>query len=99
VDADGQLAGTPSVIFDAVAIILTDAAGKQLATDGAAVDYVRNAFGHLKAIALDGGAQPLAKASGVVPDAGVVDVSDVKAFMKAAKTRQWEREKKVRLLA
>jgi catalase len=99
VDADGQLAGTPSVIFDAVAIILSDTAGKQLATDGAAVDYVRNAFGHLKAIALDGGAQPLAKASGIVPDGGVVDVSDIKGFVKAAKTRQWERETKVRLLA
>jgi catalase len=29
-------------------------------------------------------------------DAGVVDAADTKAFVKAAKTRQWEREPKVR---
>ena len=99
VSAGGQLAGTPSMIFDAVAIVLSEAAGKQLASDGAAVDFVRNAYGHLKGITLDRGAQALAKASGIVSDAGVVDVSDIKGFIKAAKTRQWEREAKVRLLA
>ena len=99
VAADGQLAGTPSMIFDAVAVVLSDAAGKQLANDGAAVDFVRNAFGHLKAIAFDAGAQALAKAGGIVNDAGVVDASNVKGFVAAAKTRQWEREAKVRLLA
>jgi catalase len=87
------------MIFDAVAVVLSEAAGKQLAGDGAAVDFVRNAYGHLKAIALDGGAQALAKASGVVRDAGVLDAIDSKGFIKAAKTRQWDREAKVRMLA
>jgi hypothetical protein len=36
--ADGQLAGTPSVIFDAVALVLSDSGGKQLAQEPAAVD-------------------------------------------------------------
>jgi catalase len=31
-----------------------------------------------------------------MPDAGIVGASDTKAFIKAAKTRQWERESKVR---
>ncbi|MGN7724659.1 catalase [Luteimonas sp. 22616] len=97
--ADGQLAGTPSVVFDAVALVLSDAAGKRLAGEAAAVDFVRDAFGHLKAIAADAGAQAVLKAGGVAKDAGVVDTGDAKAFVKAAMTRQWDREPKVRTLA
>ncbi len=97
--ADGQLAGTPSVVFDAVAIVLSEDAGKKLSKEACAVDFVRDAFGHLKAIAADAGAQALLKAGGVTRDAGVVDASDAKSFLKAAKTRQWNREPRVRTLA
>ncbi len=97
--ADGQLAGTPSVVFDAVALVLSEAAGKRLANEAAAVDFVRDAFGHLKAIAADAGAQTVLKAGGVAKDPGVVDAGDAKAFIKAAMTRQWDREPKVRTLA
>ncbi len=96
---DGQLAGTPSVLFDAVALVLSDAAGQTLSREAAAVDFVRDAFGHLKAIATDAGAQALLMASGIEPDAGVVAVGDIEAFLKAAATRQWAREKSVRTLA
>ena len=97
--ADGQLAGTPSVIFDAVALVLSDSGGKQLAQQAAAVDFVRDAFGHLKAIAADAGAQAVLKAAGVIKDAGMVDAADRKGFIAAAKTRQWTREPNVRTLA
>lgn len=97
--ADGQLAGTPSTVFDAVALVLSDEGGKRLAKEAAAVDFVRDAFGHLKAIAADAGAQAVLKAGGIGKDAGVVDAGDAKAFVKAAKTRQWDREPKVRTLA
>ncbi|WP_395683268.1 catalase [Dokdonella sp.] len=97
--ADGQLAGTPSMVFDAVALVLSDDAGKRLANEAAAVDFVRDAFGHLKAIAADDGAQKVLKAAGVAKDAGIVDASDAKGFVKAARTRQWAREPKVRTLA
>jgi len=50
---DGQLAGTPSVLFDAVAVILSDEGAKALLMESAAIDFVRDAFGHLKAIAVD----------------------------------------------
>ena len=96
---DGQLAGTPSVLFDAVALVLSDAAGKALAREGAAVDFVRDAFGHLKVIAADAGAQAVLKAAGVQADAGVVGVGDTQRFVGAARTRQWAREKSVRTLA
>ncbi|HEX7664630.1 MAG TPA: catalase [Polyangiaceae bacterium] len=99
IDADGQLAGTPSVVFDAVAIVLAEAAGKKLAKEGAAVDFARDAFGHLKAIAFDAGAKALIDAAHVEKDDGVVDAKDTKKFVAAAKTRQWAREPNVRTLA
>jgi catalase len=97
--ADGQLAGTPSVVFDAVAVILSDEGAKLLLNEAAAIDFVRDAFGHLKAIAIDAGGGALLKKAGVKADKGVVDAADTKAFIAAAKTRQWSREASVRLLA
>jgi catalase len=64
--------------------------------ESAAIDFVRDAFGHLKAIAADKGGQMLLKAANVGEDAGVVDASDKDAFITVAKTRQWDREKSVR---
>jgi catalase len=97
--ADGQLAGTPSVLFDAVAIILSEAGAEAFLKEGAAIDFVRDAFGHLKAIAVDAGGQRLLKTASVGQDAGIVDANDTGAFIAAAKTRQWAREKSVRSLA
>jgi catalase len=97
--ADGQLAGTPSVLFDAVAVILSDEGAKALSVESAAIDFVRDAFGHLKAIAVDKGGRALLKTANVGQDAGVVDANDKDAFIAAAKTRQWDREKSVRTLA
>ena len=97
--ADGQLAGTPSVMFDAAAVILSDAGAKTLAKESAAIDFVRDAFGHLKAIAVDKGGLALLKTANVAQDAGIVDAGSTAAFIAAAKTRQWGREKLVRTLA
>ena len=95
---DGQLAGTPSILFDAVAIVLSSEQAALLLKEAAAIDFVRDAFGHLKAIAHDAGGQALLEKAGAAPDAGVVDVADKAAFIAAAKTRQWDREPKVRNL-
>jgi catalase len=97
--ADGQLAGTPSVLFDAVAVLLSDESAKMLSAESAAIDFVRDAFGHLKAIAVDEGGLALLKMAKLAPDAGVVNAHDQVAFITAAKTRQWDREKSVRTLA
>ena len=97
--ADGQLAGTPSIVFDAVAVVLSVDAGRQLAKEAAAIDFVANAWAHLKAIAWDDGAMSLLKAGNVGNDPGVVAARDVKTFITAAKTRQWAREPKLRMLA
>jgi len=97
--ADGQLAGTPSVLFDAVAVILSDEGVKELSMESAAIDFVRDAFGHLKAIAVDKGGRALLTIGNVGQDVGVVDANNKDAFISAAKTRQWDREKSVRILA
>jgi len=97
--ADGQLAGTPSVMFDAVAVVLSDSGAAALSGEAAAIDFVRDAFGHLKALAFDHGGQALLQKAGIAPDAGVVNGHDTGAFIAAAKTRQWDREPSVRMLA
>ena len=97
--ADGQLAGTPSVLFDAVAVILSDAGAKSLGKEAAAIDFVRDAFGHLKAIAVDAGGMALLKQAQLKKDAGIVEVGDLKSFVAVAATRQWKREATVRTLA
>jgi catalase len=98
--ADGQLAGTPSVIFDAVAIVVSEAGCKELLREAAAVDFAKDAFGHLKAIGHSAEAKPLLDKAGVEPDAGVVALAgDATGFLKPARTRQWDREPKLRMLA
>ena len=97
---DGQVAGTPSLLFDAVASVLMPEEAKKLARDGAVIDFFRDAFGHLKAIAACGGTREhILKAAGIKPDAGVVEPQDIAGFIAKAKTRQWDREAKVRTLA
>ena len=97
--ADGQLAGTPSVFFDAVAIVLSKDGAESLEREAAAIDFVRDAFGHLKAIAVDAGGRALLEAANVEADAHVVDARDAKSFLAKAKTRAWDREPRVRTLA
>ncbi|AWH34032.1 catalase HPII [Stenotrophomonas sp. SAU14A_NAIMI4_8] len=97
--ADGQLAGTPSVLFDAVAVVLSADAAKALVKEAAAMEFVSHAWAHLKAIASDAGGQALLKAARVGNDAGIVEAEDAKGFLAVAATRQWAREPKLRLLA
>ena len=98
-DADGQLAGNSSVLFDAIAVMLSSDGAKALQKEGAAIDFVRDAFSHLKAIAHDEGGQALLVKAGATPDAGIILATDTKGFINAAMTRQWSREPLVRTLA
>lgn len=95
--ADGQLAGMPSVMFDAVAILLSADGAAMLTKEAAAVQFVMDAFGHLKAIGATAEAKPLLDKAGVEADAGVTGVDA--GFIDAAKKRYWDRESKVRMLA
>jgi catalase len=83
--ANGQLAGSPSQLFDAVAVIISKEDCKTLMGEAAAVQFVMDAFGHLKAIGSNEAAGPLLKKAGVVPGDGVTGLG--KEFVKAARVR------------
>lgn len=93
---DAQLYGSPSALYDAVAIILSEDGAKKLAKDGAAVQFVMDAYGHLKAIGSSSGAKALLNKAGVEKDDGVTGLGD--GFINAAKHRFWSRESNVRML-
>lgn len=95
--ADGTVDTLPSQLFDAVALVLAEASATALADHAPAVDFVRNAFGHLKAIGATAEAKPLLDEAGVVADEGVTGVGP--GFISAAARRFWDREPGVRRLA
>jgi len=95
--ADGQLAGTPSQTVDAIAVVLSKEGCGTLVNEAAAVQFVMDAFGHLKAIGANPASQPLLDKAGVKADAGVTDLS--KKFVDAATKRYWDREATLRMLA
>ncbi|MCW1917497.1 catalase [Rhodobacter sp. KR11] len=65
---DLQLDGSPSVLFDAVALVVSEQGARLLAQDKAAVDFVADAFAHLKALAHGPQAAALLARAGVRPD-------------------------------
>jgi catalase len=99
--ANAQLAGSPSVLYDAIALVLTQEAAAWLANDSAAVEFVSHAFAHLKAICHTDEAGPLLIKAGVEADefVFVADVDGAKRVATWASQRCWEREPKVRTLA
>ncbi|CAH0342509.1 catalase [Rhizobium sp. CECT 9324] len=97
IKADGQLAGSPSQIFDAVAIVLSADGCTRLLKEAAAVQFVMDAFGHLKAIGANGDAKPLLNKAGVEDGEGIVGLDD--DFIAAAGMRYWDREPDIRTLA
>lgn len=99
VKADGQLVGSPSQLFDAVAVLLSKEGCDMLIREAAAIQWVMDAFGHLKAIGHTEAALPLLQKAGIDPDDGVIAIKDRTGFIKAAAKRYWDREPGLRLLA
>ena len=94
---DAQLAGTPSVTFDAVIAILTPEAAMTLAKDSGAVAWFADAYFHCKTIgACNGTREHMLPKANVEIDKGVPKPED---FLKVGAVRHWDREPKVRDLA
>jgi catalase len=100
--ADHALSAAPSIFFDAVALLPTEEGAALLAKEAAAVDWLRDAFGHLKVIGhteaaaalFDKAAVPIDADDGVVALEGKTGAAD---FIKAAKRHKiWEREPTLR---
>ncbi len=94
--ADGQLAGSPSVLFDAVTMVLMPDEVEKLMNDSAALGWLMDAYGHCKTIGHCNGSMKLIERLGLAVDAGVVGNDE---FAGVAPKRHWDREPKVRMLA
>jgi catalase len=74
--ADMALSGSSSVFFDAVAIFASADVITPLLKNSAAIDWVRDAFGHLKVIGHSSSAKPLFAKAGIADDIdeGVIEL-------------------------
>ncbi len=95
--ADHALAGAPSIFFDAVVVATAAEGARRIAAHPGAVDWVRDAFAHLKVIGHVAGAAPLLERAGVEADEGLIELGaakDIASFITAAKgPRIWARER------
>lgn len=100
VEADEKLDGAPSILFDAVVLLVSEEGATLLADEAAARDFVADAFAHSKFIGLTAPARSLLAKAGVAPDEGVMELKaakDAAAFLQACRLlRFWDREAKVK---
>lgn len=98
VAAKHKIDGGPSVLFDAVAIVVSADGAALLARDAAAKDFVTDAFAHCKYIGIGAEAEPIFVAAGIVEDLDdaclpLAKTGDAAAFLTAARSlRFWPRE-------
>ena len=101
IEGKQMIDGGPSVLYDAVAIIVSPEGAAQLTKEATARNFVADAFAHCKFIAHVEAAQPLLDKAGVEPDEGVIlpgSKADTTAFIKSCrKLRLCAREPKVKL--
>ena len=101
IEAHQMIDGGPSVLYDAVALLPSEAGTRALLQHAPARDFVADAFQHCKFIGHTAAARPLLDKAGVQLDAGVVPLTgkmDVDTFVGAlGALRLWDREPKVKL--
>ncbi len=96
-EADEQVDGGPSVLYDAVVLLLSAEGASQLAAKPPAQDFVSDAYAHSKFIGFAGDATALLEAAGLgdATDGGLVEIADaagVQPFMSQCRAlRFWER--------
>ena len=100
IEAHEKIDGAPSVVFDAVALLVSKEGVEFLALEPAARDFVSDAFAHMKFIGYTDAAIPLVEGAGALKDDGVLPLdgpSDVDAFIQACRSlRFWLRETKLK---
>jgi catalase len=103
IDAKHMIDGGPSVLFDAVAVVISEEGAERLIGEAAARDFVADAFAHCKFIAFAPSAAPLFKKAGVPLDAdeGLIALEDkasIATFIESCrKLRLWGREMSAKL--
>jgi catalase len=98
IPVDHTLAGAPSCLFDAVAIVIPEQVGPAIYGDPESVTWVMDAFQHCKVIGHTRAAASLLERAHVVADEGVVAIGSARAVTKfierAAGPRIFAREPK-----
>ena len=99
IEAQQRIDGAPSVLYDAVVLLISERSAKALCENAAAVDFVSDAYAHCKYIGFVAGAEALMRHCNVPLDGvGIVtlkDASDIRAFLsQCAALRVWSREEK-----
>jgi catalase len=103
IEAVQKIDGGPSVLYDAVALLVSEAGGKLLVKESAARDFVADAFAHMKFIGHVEAAAPLLEKAGVYDsrDEGFIELDrrgGVAKFIEACRQlRLWKREAAVHL--
>jgi catalase len=97
IDAKQKIDGGPSVLYDAVAVLASEAGVATLLAMPPARDFLADAFAHCKFIGYSAASEPLFAKAGVdAPDEGCIELTNGKAapnFIKACrKLRHWPRE-------
>ncbi|GHC67480.1 hypothetical protein GCM10007315_35660 [Gemmobacter tilapiae] len=96
--ADEKIDGAPSVLFDGVALVLSEDGAKLLTGEKAALDFVSDAYAHCKAIGHTKEALALLDKAGAQQDAFFVGLEKrVDDLISKLSTREWAREVKVKL--
>ncbi len=98
VAAKHKIDGGPSVLFDAVAIVVSAEGAAMLSLDAAAKDFATDAFAHCKYIGISAEAETIFVKAGIADDLdeaclSLAKAADAKTFLKACRTlRYWPRE-------
>jgi catalase len=97
-EADEKIDGGPSVVYDAVAVVMSEDSARRYNADKPSLDFVNDAFAHAKFVAYVPDVQPLFECAGVWKwmDDGFVDVSATGAadsfIEKCGQLRFWDRQ-------
>ncbi|MFG1397984.1 catalase [Roseixanthobacter pseudopolyaromaticivorans] len=103
IPAKHMIDGGPSVLFDAVVLLLSEEGAERLTREAAARDFVADAFAHCKFIGFTASAAPLLAKAGVARDAdeGLIPLdgaASMAKFIESCRTlRLWARETAVKL--
>ena len=97
IPADQKIDGGPSVLYDAVILLVSSRGASALAAHPAARDFVTDAYAHCKFIGYTGDASPLFEAAGLagLTDDGFVSLDEHSAadfITRCAGLRFWPRQ-------
>jgi len=98
IPANQKIGGAPSVLYDAVALLPSEAGATLLMKNGAAIEFILDAFGHCKFIGWVSAAAPLFEKAGIAGDldGGCIELASPKSVVQfldsCRNVRFWERE-------